>query len=105
VRCAVLFWYARKPRAEGRLIGMFALLYSPVRFGLDFLRATDSARPDERYAGLTPAQWACLAAFALAIWLLRRPSPLAAFTGPPPAKPSEADAEPPPPVPPHGASA
>ena len=43
-------------------------MYAPARFGLDFLRATDVARPDQRYAGLTPAQWACLAH----AWLLRR---------------------------------
>ncbi|MES1206443.1 MAG: prolipoprotein diacylglyceryl transferase [Pseudomonadota bacterium] len=83
----ILFRYARQPRPEGRLIGLFALLYAPVRFGLDFLRATDSARPDERYAGLTPAQWACMATFAVGVWLLRRPSPVAAFTGPPPPDP------------------
>jgi phosphatidylglycerol:prolipoprotein diacylglycerol transferase len=75
--------YARKPRPAGRLIGWFALLYAPVRFGLDFLRATDVSRPDERYAGLTPAQWACLGAFALGLWLIRRVSPLLEFTGPP----------------------
>lgn len=77
--------YARKPRPAGRLIGWFALLYAPVRFGLDFLRATDVSRPDERYASLTPAQWACLGAFALGLWLIRRASPLLEFTGPPPA--------------------
>jgi phosphatidylglycerol:prolipoprotein diacylglycerol transferase len=97
VLAVILFWYAKKPRAEGRLIGLFALLYTPVRFGLDFLRATDSARPDERYGGLTPAQYACLGGFALAVWLMRRTSPVAAFTGPPPAKDSEVDPIPPPP--------
>ena len=45
--------------------------------------ATDVSRPDERYAGLPPAQWACLGAFALGLWLLRRVSPLLEFTGPP----------------------
>lgn len=80
----ILYLYARQPRPAGRLIGLFAALYSPVRFGLDFLRARDVLRPDERYAGLTPAQWACLGAFALGIWLLRRPSPVLEFTGPPP---------------------
>ena len=81
--------YARKPRPAGRLIGLFALLYAPVRFGLDFLRATDVSRPDERYAGLTPAQWACLGAFAVGLWLIRRSSPLLEFTGPPPATVAE----------------
>ena len=55
---AVLFRYNRKPRPPGRIIGIAALAYAPVRFALDFLRATDVSRPDERYVGLTPAQWA-----------------------------------------------
>ena len=51
-------------------------MYAPVRFGLDFLRATDLARPDERYAGMTPAQWACLGTVALAVKLMAsRPRP------------------------------
>jgi len=88
----ILFRYAKKPRPAGRLIGLFATLYAPVRFGLDFLRATDVHRPDERYLALTPAQWACLAAFGVGVWLLRRPSPLLDFSGPPP---EEAAAPPP----------
>jgi len=83
VMTAILFWYARRPRPAGRIIGLFATMYAPVRFGLDFLRATDVARPDERYAGLTPAQWACMAALGVGVWLLRRPSPVLEFTGPP----------------------
>ena len=79
----ILFRYARRPRPAGRLIGLFAVLYAPVRFLLDFLRATDVARPDARYGGLTPAQWACLGALAVGVWLMRRSSPLLAFTGPP----------------------
>jgi phosphatidylglycerol:prolipoprotein diacylglycerol transferase len=72
VLTAILFFYARKPRAQGRIIGLAALLYAPARFGFDFLRATDVARPDERYAGLTPAQWACVATAALGAHLLFR---------------------------------
>ena len=44
---------------------------APVRFGLDFLRATDyGSHPDQRYAGLTPAQWACLATLLLGARLM-----------------------------------
>jgi phosphatidylglycerol---prolipoprotein diacylglyceryl transferase len=75
VMTAILFAYARKPRAAGRIIGLFATMYAPVRFFLDFLRATDVERPDERYAGLTPAQWACMATLAVGIWLLTRKAP------------------------------
>jgi len=89
VMTAVLFFHARKPRPEGRLIGLFATMYAPVRFFLDFLRATDVARPDERYAGLTPAQWACIAALGVGIWLMRRPSPLLEFKAPPRREPTQ----------------
>ena len=43
--------------------------------------------PDERYSCLTPAQWACMGALGVGIWLLRRPSPVLEFTGPPPPAP------------------
>jgi phosphatidylglycerol:prolipoprotein diacylglycerol transferase len=73
---AILFWYNRKPRPPGHVIALLALMYAPVRFGLDFLRATDVALPDQRYAGLTPAQWACLATAALAVRIMAsRPRP------------------------------
>src|SRR5207342_3245470 len=68
----VLFLYARRPRVPGRIIGLFAVMYAPVRFGLDFLRATDVAQPDQRYAGLTPAQWACIACLSVGVWLMTR---------------------------------
>jgi phosphatidylglycerol:prolipoprotein diacylglycerol transferase len=84
---AILFAYARKPRVPGRIIGLFAVLYAPVRFGLDFLRATDVPRPDERYATLTPAQWACLATLVLGIWLMRRKGEPLPFAAPPPPEP------------------
>jgi phosphatidylglycerol:prolipoprotein diacylglycerol transferase len=75
VLTAILFAFARKPRRPGQIIGLAALLYAPARFGFDFLRATDVARPDERYAGLTPAQWACIATAALGARLLFRRAP------------------------------
>ena len=89
VMTVILFLYARKPRVPGRVIGLFAVMYAPVRFGLDFLRATDVTRPDERYAGLTPAQYACLATLAVGVWLLTRKGEVLQFgprsPSPPPA--------------------
>ena len=70
VMTLVLFRYAKKPRPPGHVIGLAALMYAPVRFGLDFLRATDVALPDQRYGGLTPAQWACLATMVLGARLM-----------------------------------
>ncbi|MGZ5970964.1 MAG: prolipoprotein diacylglyceryl transferase [Polyangiales bacterium] len=85
-------WFARKPRRAGAITGFISVLYAPVRFCLDFYRATDLSGSDARYLGLTPAQWLSIALLAVGIWLLVRsknqpivgrkdqptPSPLAA---------------------------
>jgi phosphatidylglycerol:prolipoprotein diacylglycerol transferase len=72
VLTVVLYRYAKRARPAGALIALACTLYAPMRFGLDFLRATDGEHPDPRYAGLTPAQWACLAFFALGLFMLSR---------------------------------
>ncbi len=65
----------------GLYVTLLTLAYAPVRFGLDFLRATDVQEPDPRYYGLTPAQWGCIlvlvAAIGLAIWTWRHARALA----------------------------
>ena len=93
VMTVILFQYNRKPRPPGRIIALAALMYAPARFALDFLRATDVARPDERYLALTPAQWACLATAALGVYLWRRGRAARALEQPsaPPARPRPAD--------------
>ncbi len=72
---------ARRPRAPGTFIAAWCLLYAPARFGLDFLRNTDLASADVRWAGLTPAQWGCALMFSggLAIlgWARRQPAQVA----------------------------
>lgn len=55
--CGVFLAYGRKDRVPGFFVGMFAVLYAPIRFGLDFLRNTDLQHQDARYFGLTPAQY------------------------------------------------
>lgn len=66
----------RRPRPLGLYVTILTLAYAPVRFGLDFLRATDVPEPDARYFGLTPAQWGCFAVLAagvaLLLWTRRR---------------------------------
>lgn len=64
----VTLWLARRRRAPGFFLAIFIMLYTPVRFLLDFLRVSDV-----RYAGLTPAQWvAALMLLALpAVWRWR----------------------------------
>ena len=65
---------SRSPRKPGFFLGLFALLYAPVRFGLDFLRVSDA-----RYVGLTPAQFASAVMLVIALATLQRwrgvPSP------------------------------
>ena len=50
-------------RSDGYVVAMVATSYAPVRFALDFLRVRDAT-----YAGLTPAQWACIPLLALGVW-------------------------------------
>ncbi len=74
---AILFGLSRRDRLTGRLLPLLALLYSIGRFFLDFLRATDVAYADARYAGLTPAQFVCMGLFVYGVTaLLRRRQPL-----------------------------
>jgi phosphatidylglycerol:prolipoprotein diacylglycerol transferase len=66
---AVAFLLLRqKPRPWGFYLGIMCVAYAPVRFTLDFLRARDVALMDARYAGLTPAQWACFVMLGFGVW-------------------------------------
>lgn len=76
----VFEWVRRRPLAPGRLATWLGLIYSPVRFALDFLRIRPDETPnlhgDVRYFGLTPAQYAFILLFALCVYLLaRKPVP------------------------------
>lgn len=70
---AFIILWRQKPRSPGFFSGWMCVLYAPVRFPLDFLRIESSAihDGDPRYLGLTPAQWACFALFALGVYLIR----------------------------------
>lgn len=73
IAIAVVFAFlSRQPRVNGFYLALFGLLYTPVRFMLDFLRAPLSEGGDVRYALLTPGQYAsivlCGAAAALMTW-------------------------------------
>ena len=74
-----LVLWARKPRGYGFYAGWQCIFYAPVRFVLDFLRVEAPGggihEADLRYAGLTPAQWACflLAGIGvLMVWYSKR---------------------------------
>jgi phosphatidylglycerol:prolipoprotein diacylglycerol transferase len=71
----LLWWLWSRRRLEGRLLGLLAVLYGGARFLLDFLRASDVAYADARYAGLTPAQYGSVLLLAWGAWrLARRPA-------------------------------
>lgn len=62
-------WEQRKP---GWVVAVAAVSYAPVRFAMDYFRGDQ----DVRYAGLTAAQYFCIAFFAAGIWLfMRKPKP------------------------------
>jgi phosphatidylglycerol:prolipoprotein diacylglycerol transferase len=60
----------RSRRSVGFYCVLLPLVYAPVRFFLDFLRATPLEGGDVRYAGLTPAQWSSIlmVCVGLAVW-------------------------------------
>jgi phosphatidylglycerol:prolipoprotein diacylglycerol transferase len=63
---------ARRTRRPGALITTLALLYPPIRFPLDYLRASAAEGGDVRYFGWTPGQYASAGLFLVGLWLLRR---------------------------------
>lgn len=62
----------RKLRPVGFYCALLPIVYAPVRFFLDFLRAPPLEGGDVRYAGLTPAQWASIlmVGIGIAVWQL-----------------------------------
>ncbi len=57
-------------RTTGFYCALLPVVYAPVRFFLDFLRAPPIEGGDIRYAGLTPAQWSSVLMLlvGLAVW-------------------------------------
>jgi phosphatidylglycerol:prolipoprotein diacylglycerol transferase len=66
--CFALTW--RRQLAIGTYIVVSALAYAPVRFAMDFLRVPENEGGDTRYAGLTPAQYGCMALFLYGIAMI-----------------------------------
>lgn len=70
-------WQRRPLRASGFYVGLTLTAYAPIRFLLDFFRIapTDAGRvveADPRYAGLTPAQWACFLALGVGLYFVTK---------------------------------
>jgi len=64
---AIFALLAKKPRPAGFFMGMLAILYAPVRFGLDFLRVGDAVYT----LGLTPGHFSAVISLALGMLVLR----------------------------------
>ncbi len=59
-------------RRPGFFLALLPILYTPVRFGLDFMRKSAEEGGDARYLGLTPGQYASIAFFAFGVVLMAR---------------------------------
>jgi phosphatidylglycerol:prolipoprotein diacylglycerol transferase len=77
------FWIRSRERrgrafAPGSSVFLISVLYAPVRFALDFLRAEDLSSADKRYGGLTPAHYMSLALLVFSVvgfaWQRKRSS-------------------------------
>src|SRR5205823_2706301 len=64
----VATWNKKLPL--GSYVAASLLLYAPVRFVMDFLRAEDAEGGDPRYFALTPGQWAAAAMLAGGLWMV-----------------------------------
>lgn len=69
---AILLLLARKERRVGFYAALVPLLYGPIRFFLDYLRAAPEQGGDVRYLGLTPAQYASIGFVLFGIALMYR---------------------------------
>jgi len=85
---------SRWPRRVGTYLSVTCLTYAPVRFLLDFLRATDVKGADPRFLGLTPGQYASILVLVVGLVAAWRTLGRAASAAAPPA------AAPPPAAPP-----
>jgi phosphatidylglycerol:prolipoprotein diacylglycerol transferase len=61
-----------KGKVRGYYMMLLCLLYAPIRFLFDSLRATDISGADVRFLGLTPAQYSSIALFLAGLYLYNR---------------------------------
>lgn len=62
----------RRPRPRGLYLALLPLLYTPIRFFLDYLRAPPAEGGDMRYLGFTPGQYASAALLIVGLLVLKR---------------------------------
>lgn len=63
--CIVFFFTGKTNRPTGFFIMLLVILYSPIRFVLDFLRTVDV-----RYFGLTPGQYGSAVLFFVGLYMI-----------------------------------
>lgn len=63
-----LFWRIRKPHAAGEVFGLYLILYSSVRFLIEFVRNHEQAT----HYGLSLTQWISMGTLALGLMLIAR---------------------------------
>ena len=63
----VFFWMAKRKVRTGMYLVVFLCWYGIVRFALDFFRAAEGGIVDDRYFGLTPAQYMSVAMITVGI--------------------------------------
>ena len=75
----LLWWYARKPRGEGQVAGMFLIGYGVLRFTAEYFR-----EPDDFLGllslGMSMGQWLCVPMVLFGIFLWNRGRYQPAFT-------------------------
>ena len=75
----LLWWYARKPRGEGQVAGVFLIGYGVLRFTAEYFR-----EPDDFLGllslGMSMGQWLCvpMVAAGVALWVWAQRQPVAA---------------------------
>ncbi|HKP56721.1 MAG TPA: prolipoprotein diacylglyceryl transferase family protein [Polyangiales bacterium] len=69
---ALFYALSQRQTRQGVFLALIPLLYGPVRFALDFLRARPIEGGDVRYFGLTPGQYASLLATLIGVALCAR---------------------------------
>ena len=69
---AVLWWYSARPRAIGRVSGVFLLGYGFARFVVEFFREPDAHLGLVLFGWMTLGQILCLPMLVAGLWLWRR---------------------------------
>jgi phosphatidylglycerol:prolipoprotein diacylglycerol transferase len=65
---AFLLWRIKRPHVAGEIFGLYLILYSSVRFLIEFIRNHEQGL----VLGLSLTQWISLGTLALGIWMVAR---------------------------------